>query len=158
MLQARFPFLVNIAICMKMTSKITNVITQHKECWLMLFNLLMILGMLLKFLKVVMLCIMVLPRAHLTPRGIVICRREMDFSTARTRAVQKKSGNSKQLKMRTICPHLHILFCVYFFVPSEIHLFFYETVFPSSEQRNHQLNISVDWPIISKLLNPVVPS
>ena len=31
------------------------------------------------------------------------------------------------------------------------------TVFPSSEQRNHQLNISVDWPIISKLLNPVVP-
>ena len=125
MLQAAFPFLVNIAICwshfphqlwprtyMKMTSKVINVITQLKECWSRLFNLLTILGMLLKFLKVVVLCIMVLPRAHLTPRGIFMCRREMDFSAAWTRAVQKKSGNSKQLKMRTICPHLHILFCV----------------------------------------------
>ena len=91
--------------------EVKNVITQHKECWSMLFNLLTILGMLFKFLKVVMLCIMVLPRAHLTPRGIVMCRREMDFSAARTIAV-KKSGISKQLKMRTICPHLYILFCV----------------------------------------------
>ena len=103
MLRAAFPFLVNIAICwshfphqlwprtyMKMTSKVTNVITQLKESWPMLFNLLTILGMLLKFLKVVMLYIMVLPRAYLTPRGIVMCRREMDFSAARTRAVQKK--------------------------------------------------------------------
>ena len=103
MLRAAFPFLVNIAICwshfphqlwprtyMNMTSKVTNVITQLKECWPMLFNLLTILGMLLKFLKVVMLYIMVLPRAYLTPRAIVMCRREMDFSAARTRAVQRK--------------------------------------------------------------------
>ena len=43
-----------------------------------------------EFLKVVMLYITVLPRAYLTPRGIVMCRREMDFSAARTRAVQRQ--------------------------------------------------------------------
>ena len=43
-----------------------------------------------EFLKVVMLYITVLPRAYLTPWGIVMCRREMDFSAARTRAVQRQ--------------------------------------------------------------------
>ena len=72
---------------MKTTSKVTNVITQLTECFSMLFNVLKILGM-LKFLEVVMLYIMVLPRAHLTPRGIVMCMSVMDCSAARTRAVE----------------------------------------------------------------------
>ena len=73
---------------MKTTPKVTNVITQLTECFSMLFNVLKILGMLLKFLEVVMLYIMVLPRAHLTPRGIVMCMSVMDCSAARTRAVE----------------------------------------------------------------------
>ena len=73
---------------MKTTSKVTNVITQLTECFSMIFNVLKILGMLLKFLKVVKLYIMVLPRAHLTPRGIFMYMSEMDCSAARTRAVE----------------------------------------------------------------------
>ena len=96
---------------MKMTSKVTNVITQLKECWSMLFNLLEILGMLLKFLKVVMLCIMVLRRAHLTPGGIVMCRREMDFSAARTKSCSKKVATVNSWSWEPFAP-----ICIFFFV------------------------------------------
>ena len=73
-----------------LAKNIHEVITQLKECCWKPLNLLKILGMSLKFLKVVMPFIMVLPRAHLTPRGIVMYRSVMDCSAAQTRAVQGK--------------------------------------------------------------------
>ena len=126
MLQVAFPFLVNIAICwsyfphqlwprtyMKMTSKITNVITQHKECWSMLFNIRTILGMLLKFRKVVINAgYHGASQGPSNPMGYCHVQKRDGLFHCTNKSCAKKSSNSKQLKMGTICPHLHILFCV----------------------------------------------
>ena len=47
-------------------------------------------GMLFKILKAAMLYITVIPRAHLTPQGIVMFRSVIDSLAAQTEAVQRK--------------------------------------------------------------------
>ena len=65
----------------------------------MLFNLLTILGMLLKFLKVVMLYIMVLPRAHLTPRVLSCAEERWTFLLHEQELLKKKWFSSFRIRV-----------------------------------------------------------
>ena len=52
------------------------------------------------------------PRDHLSPQGYChVQKHDRQFGST-NRSCLKKSGNSKQMKLQTICPLLHTLFCV----------------------------------------------
>ena len=46
------------------------------------------------------------------PTGYCHVQKRDGLFRCTNKSCSRKSGNSKQLKLRTICPHLHILFCV----------------------------------------------
>ena len=79
----------------------------------MLFNIRTILGMLLKFRKVVINAgYHGASQGPSNPMGYCHVQKRDGLFHCTNKSCAKKSSNSKQLKMGTICPHLHILFCV----------------------------------------------
>ena len=82
--------------------------TPLKECCWMHFNHLKISNMLFKIFNAAMPYITVISRAYLAPQGIVMFRRQFSCTN---RSCLKKRGNSKQVKLWTICL-FYILFCV----------------------------------------------